>query len=101
MVPYVDPIELKTLEGVEERVDAKVEAAVDLKENPTTEFTRTLPEEPDETVTAEVDTRAEEAMSDLKAVVNVEVHAASSSWVGLLVGCRVVGVSGCCVRVCV
>ena len=53
MVPYVDPIELKTLKGVEERVDAKVEAAVELKENPTTESIRTLPVAMEKTVTAE------------------------------------------------
>ena len=79
MVPYVDPIELKTLAGVEERADAKVEAAAELEDpNPTTETTTTLPDEMDETVTSDVDTPAEVAMSDLKVAVNVEVNVASS-----------------------
>jgi len=66
MVPYVDPIELKTLEGVETRAEAKVEAAVvSVDPKPIVESTTTLPEDIDVTTTADVATPAVAAMSDL------------------------------------
>jgi hypothetical protein len=77
MVPYVDPNEVKTVEGEEKRRAEKVEARVELEPKSTSESTVTLPAAMDTMVTAEVDTPAETAISDLKLAVKSEVNVAS------------------------
>jgi len=66
------------VEGEEKRSAEKVEARVELEPKSTTESTVTLPAAMDTTVTAEVDTPAETAISDLKLAVKSEVNVASA-----------------------
>ena len=77
MVPYVDPNEVKTVVGEEKRRAEKAGARVELEPKTTTVTTVTLPAAIDTTVTAEVDTPAETAISDLKLAVKSEANVAS------------------------
>jgi len=80
-LPYEDSIDPNTLEGVAERVDAKVEAESMDAAKSTSKATATLPAVILVTRTSEVDTPAAVARPELKAAMKFDLKVASSKLV--------------------